>query len=846
MDIERGNIEIIFKNIPYNKITINCADKKKRHDYCMINKNIFIQYSYLTFPHYSADERENCFQKLVQDMTETSFKKKNIFLYVMKVAEKMLIYDGCEVRCRFEELLRWREISFQLGQDFFSCAFLAKHDLLKQYERKYFAWSPILYSNNERLQSILKKGIADNHFHLGGSTKIFELNWISLMNQIEDRVHDFLKIKHSLNSYLSDCIQDAEKKEDLYEMCQRAALYRVYLFVTLKKREYHREKLLNIIKRNMNGTRISELIAEIQDIISEIQYLYGAQISINHYILDYALERKIQNENNNQCRLLAGERKFLYDCYKACVTDQFNDKDKNYFYIYLKIRTVFRGEIIQNNGKVGFANFKEYQDRKEYFIEGRKEYERELVRLSLNETLMRKNIVSLEARICPASSSKDLYQKLNYYNKVVECECAENASKLIYVLHFPKRREDEFIPTQPRNYVVRKRTAIQARSIVAMMEKDYPYKIKECVRGIDACTSEIGCRPDVFAQVYRYLRAHFFYYFTSRPEQGKVHTEKGLRLQLTYHAGEDFLDIIDGLRAIDEAIIFCGLERGCRIGHALALGINPQDYYEYKNQKIILTKQVLLDDLAWMICRPYELGCEFDNTFRIKLEEKFYQLYEEVYGKEMSGEYVSAYDYYQSWKLRGDNPIIYRGSESNNLKVNKNSLDEYCINPNVDWCVRNTLKYRKLYYLYHFSEKVREKGNEITEYKVESEYIIGVQKLQDILIGMIATKGISIETNPSSNYLIGTIQKYEKHPILRFNSRKLKNVLPNRSINVSINTDDQGVFDTLLENEYALMALALKKAKRDNGEYIYDIEDIYEWLDYVRQMGIEQIFKAEI
>ena len=53
---------------------------------------------------------------------------------------------------------------------------------------------------------------------------------------------------------------------------------------------------------------------------------------------------------------------------------------------------------------------------------------------------MRKNIVSLEARICPASSSKDLYQKLNYYNKVVECECAENASKLIYVLHFPKRR----------------------------------------------------------------------------------------------------------------------------------------------------------------------------------------------------------------------------------------------------------------------------------------------------------------------------------------------------------------------------------------------------------------------
>lgn len=59
---------------------------------------------------------------------------------------------------------------------------------------------------------------------------------------------------------------------------------------------------------------------------------------------------------------------------------------------------------------------------------------------------------------------------------------------------------------------------------------------------------------------------------------------------------------------------------------------------------------------------------------------------------------------------------------------------------------------------------------------------------------------------PSSNYLIGTIQKYEAHPILRFNSRYLHEFQKNMSVCVSINTDDQGVFDTLLENEYALMA----------------------------------------
>ncbi len=90
--------------------------------------------------------------------------------------------------------------------------------------------------------------------------------------------------------------------------------------------------------------------------------------------------------------------------------------------------------------------------------------------------------------------------------------------------------------------------------------------------------------------------------------------------------------------------------------------------------------------------------------------------------------------------------------------------------------------------------------------------------------------------------MIGTIRKYEEHPILRFNARKLRAVEPGESLSVSINTDDQGVFDTLLENEYALITLALKKAKDKESNLMYDIEDVYEWIDYIRRMGIEQVF----
>lgn len=80
------------------------------------------------------------------------------------------------------------------------------------------------------------------------------------------------------------------------------------------------------------------------------------------------------------------------------------------FYQYLSIRTHFRGELIQINRQVGFANFSNYQDRKEFFIEGQHEYEKELIKLALCEPLEKKNMMSLEARICPQENSSEAVQ----------------------------------------------------------------------------------------------------------------------------------------------------------------------------------------------------------------------------------------------------------------------------------------------------------------------------------------------------------------------------------------------------------------------------------------------------
>ena len=157
--------------------------------------------------------------------------------------------------------------------------------------------------------------------------------------------------------------------------------------------------------------------------------------------------------------------------------------------------------------------------------------------------------------------------------------------------------------------------------------------------------------------------------------------------------------------------------------------------------------------------------------------------------------------------------------------------------------LRKNSKYRELYLHYHYDTRVRENGLREVVFKVPCGYAELVRNIQDAMIGELVQKGIGIETNPSSNYLIGPIQKYNEHPIVRFNGRKLKETNINMNLQVSINTDDQGVFDTSLENEYALMTIALKKAKTENNKFKYDLEDIYAWIDYVRKMGITQSFK---
>lgn len=153
MDIERGNIEILFRKIPYNYIGKLIGSRKQLHTYSNVDYELYLRYSGDIFRCQSEDERKNSYFLMCQQMKNHENNNPSVFRLIIDLAQRMLTIDGDEIKCEFEQLLRWREVSLQLGQDFFTCAYLADYDLRRGRKTKCFSWMPIIKSDNDRLHN---------------------------------------------------------------------------------------------------------------------------------------------------------------------------------------------------------------------------------------------------------------------------------------------------------------------------------------------------------------------------------------------------------------------------------------------------------------------------------------------------------------------------------------------------------------------------------------------------------------------------------------------------------------------------------------------------------------------
>lgn len=589
--------------------------------------------------------------------------------------------------------------------------------------------------------------------------------------------------------------------------------------------------------------------------IDEIQEaLFGIAASQKDYFLNYVNKESGHIVKDNY--ILEGERKLLYEMFRRIENGNISGIKNNsviifnWFYAYLLIKEKIRGEMIQSNNWVGFENFSIYRRRSSLFA--REVFWEKLKANMAVASCFEQNIVKLEIRMSPYDTAIQNFREVSFLEETI----AADKSKYYYVFHFIKKSDKclgEYRHEELRKDIHRKAMALLD------FRNMYPGTAVR-VRGIDAASQEIGCRPEVFGQCFRTLRSHICYRFTSRGY------EKLPQLCATYHVGEDFLDITDGLRAIDEAILFLDLNCGDRLGHCLALGVDVSEWYKSKKGHISIPQQDYLDNIVWLYHMLAHYNIPDTDNIKTEIELSYHRVFKKVYGQYMNREYIYAiqkeqnkkntenilnfdiHAYYDAWKLRGDSPVLYKkGFFYNDDRLRtvygRNAVNEHFPE---DFTIRDNSEVAMLYHFYHYNLDVRREGQKIIDIKVSDIYIKAVKQVQNALQWEIARRGIGIETNPSSNYMIGTFKRYAKHPIIKFYNKGL--VLDNSKVKecpqiwVSINTDDQGVFNIKLENEYALLARALEMEVDESGKPLYSKTMIYDWLDEIRKMGLRQSF----
>lgn len=803
--------------------------------------------------------------------------QQNIFYTLVTFTREILLEMSEKPICEFSQLLRWRELSFKLGEDMLTTAFFASKDLAGKRERHYFSWPTTIATNNYHLREILEKGVTDLHFHLLGSSLNFELTWLSLMNDIIDRKKDFSKIK---NSKMPDAnLWFEENQLSLYGLCIKACAIRQLLFriiikeineTTIIDEKSYTNKLFNLylqILQCRTEESLQMYIHELQEENKFLKYTYGKRYG--NQVVDYAIRSTFSEKNYDtdsyHNTILYGERWLLYKMFYIIFSGRgYQASFKPFFYAYLIIKIRLRKELIQLNNYPGFHNFQDYQGRKTIFIKQNSIYRKLLVNLAINNVAQGKHVKYLEARITPEPSLNLNIQRIRELDKIVASkdfksprtpEKPVNEFHYYYIYHFIKRNMgDNYNNTYeavglvtPRNHMLRKYVKEQAMAINLM--RRHISDAKERVVGIDAASSEIGYRPEIFAHAFRYLKK-----YSCELENHFLESSSLGALGCTFHVGEDFLDIADGLRAIDETIKYLNFRRSDRLGHCLALGVEAKKYYHEKKYQIIMPKQDHLDNVAWLIMQIKIYNLPTPQSLIQELHMRYWELFHDIYHQEIEEHMLQSTPpeiYYLGWLLRSDDPLLYLDPEILSDPDNYNPITywERCSLNRFSEAFKIARKNpiaRKLYRLYHFSYQVKNTGKTEQEYKVNEEYITLIANIQEAVKFNLAKQHIAIESNPTSNKLIGAYKLYADHPLKRFFNLGLtfdhKELEKCPQLSVSLNTDDLGIFSTNIENEYALMAIAMEK-EMDIHKKGYCSRMIYDWLNRIRLMGFEQRFK---
>ena len=748
----------------------------------------------------------------------------SLFFYC---AEKLFYVKNNSMIVRFENLLAWDGFCNKVDANVLISAFAALHSAVKPENV-----DAVIKHDNYRLDKIMQEGMADNHMHFKASGYSVEMSWAALMvcSFHEDvALNNFIKYSSAVEQGFAKDSQSA--------------------LLLLKKIKFLRLVLEYCIEFENKGAISVEPKLSKNDIIKVLTSNYDGIFLRKKYsdFIDarlFELERRYSSRDVRKYFIV--ERRFLTEAFRILLKNSNNSFFAFLFEIYIASITHVRFLLVQDNEGMGFGKFKRRENTKSKLLRLSTNTSRRLIkreeefRSVFDRYYRSRNVHYVEFRIAPPDSAKEMRDTLKLIevcnNDVFEKSKAERKIEYGVIIHYIKgENEPDLEDGKYRWQEYRQKLKKQTEQLQNYLERKL-YNSEKIV-GIDAANFEVECRPEVLAP---YFRMH-------RNAVGA-----GRNLGITYHVGEEFDVLCSGLRAIDETIEFINLRRGDRLGHAVALGIEIENFRQSKRNSFALPLLNHVDNLAWMYNVISSYGKRGDEGLLGYLESEYKRYVAELYQDVKCGLYADKYDgislsvsnYIDAWKLRGDSPEIYI-DKGLLAKLDKNYRANL-LERNYMFNSANLVHYsafsnkiaRSVYIDYLNNEKLFKNGKRLICPDFQDIYWVALECAQSRLRSKIYTKEIAIETNPSSNRKISYVSKFIDLPFLSFNQHFLtegKRKKCGEDISISINTDDCDIFQSDLPNEYALVVAALQKEK-------YAIEEIYDYIDYLRNMSITQTF----
>lgn len=585
-----------------------------------------------------------------------------------------------------KHLFRWMEIVKFVDSDLLTIAKMVSNDKNKR-QRNNFTWK-IIPKTDKTLFDI-EKTYTDLHVHKNVANDRFYIHWIDLMNRFAIAPRKTEDVKQEGDIMLDEWSVKVRQYAPLMLWKEKytdksymdwigvASIIRFYLFRFLEEGKTIASKERKDIYNCMTDNDIAKLLLDdCSKFVSSYRSTAFKEYLEKSYVdkpWDYCVQKKYVDEDTRKspCCIFTGERRLIYNILLKIETDnQEAKKMAPWLYLYLLIKNRIRMEHYLANDLVGLANY---------------------------------NLTERYSKSPMIKSMQMLFDKFQEDNSVMEVRMNENGCD-----EFLKERKQpkwiKAILLISKSFRVEESKSIVAKYINPLQ--------KGTITGVDFAGTDTEKRPRDFEDIIKYLR------------------DKGID-NLTYHLGENFYDLVDGLRAIDEIITDLNWQKPNRLAHLLALFTDADKYYERKHYTVTMPRKMLLDNLEWI--------------------------------RKNAPEGVDTNDFVLPNDIQNDEDIMV-------FKLNRTIV-------------------------------------EVVKYN------------QDRIRTEIIRREIAIETCPTSNLRIGYFSKYSELPTC--------SLLNDEKSVVTINTDAPGILCTSLENEYNLIALALKK---DMGKSESDIKKAVERL----------------